>query len=231
MRVSAILLSIALAACVCGVSLAATPQPMHKGVVRDKPVRSSRLRTLYDQTGHDSGIGVPSQNFEDEFDIYDDMLADDFVVPEGKRWKISEIEVEGTYFDGIGPAHSLNIAIYKNKQGLPGKLVAKYDEIGIAEDRFGPLVVQLPEWLKLKPGRYWMSVQANLDFSVEGEWGWETASIILDNPAVFQNPGDGFMTGCTTWAPLRTCISDFEAGDLLFALRGRETTPQGPDRG
>jgi hypothetical protein len=158
------------------------------------------------------------------------MLADDFAVPEGTRWKLSEIDIEGTYFDGTGPAHSLNIAFYKNGHGLPGRLVAKYDEIAIAEDHFGSLVVRLPESLKLKPGRYWMSVQANLDFSVEGEWGWETATIVLDNPALFQNPGDGFMTGCTTWAPLRTCISDFEEGDLLFALRGRETTPQGPGR-
>jgi len=219
----------ALAACFCGGSLASTPQLTHQGV-RNQPVRPSRFKTLYDQTGSPSGTGVPSQNFEDEFDIYDDMLADDFVVPEGTRWKLNEIYIQGTYFDGTGPAHSLNIAIYKNKHGLPGALVAKYDGIEYADDDFGSFVVRLPESLKLKSGRYWMSVQANLDFSVEGEWGWETATIMLDNPALFQNPGDGFMTGCVTWAPLNTCLSGFDAGDLLFALRGREITPQGPDK-
>ena len=158
------------------------------------------------------------------------MLADDFAVPEGTRWKLSEIEIEGTYFDGIGRAHSLNIAIYRNKRGLPGKLVAKYGEIKYSDDDFGSFVVPLPESLKLKPGRYWMSVQANQDFSVEGEWGWLTATVKLDNPALFQNPGDGFMTGCVTWAPLNDCLPDYDVGDMLFALRGREITPQGPDR-
>jgi len=230
MRRFAILLSMALAACICGESFAATPELTHQGAVRHQLVRPRPFKTLYDQTGNPSGTGVPSQNFEDEFDIYDDMLADDFAVSEGTRWKLSEIDIEGTYFDGTGPAHSLNIAIYRNKHGLPGELVAKYDEIQYADDQFGSFVVRLPEALKLKPGRYWMSVQANQDFSVEGEWGWLTATIQIDKPAVFQNPGDGFSTGCVTWAPMRSCISDFEEGDLLFALRGREVTPQGPDK-
>lgn len=222
MRGFAILLSTALAACFCGGSSAATPQLTHKGVVLNAPVRANGLTTLYDQTGQPSGTGVPSQNFEDEFDIYDDMLADDFAVPEGRIWKLREIYVQGTYFDGTGPAHSLNIAFFKNKHGLPGRPVANYDEIAIAQDDFGSFVVRLPKSLKLKAGRYWMSVQANLDFSVEGEWGWETATVAVDDPALFQNPGDGFMTGCTTWAPMRTCITNVELGDLLFALRGRE---------
>ena len=173
MRGPLILLSMALAACFCGEVLAATPHLMHRGAALDKPLRPSRFGTLYDQTGYASGTGVPSQNFEDEFDIYDDMLADDFAVPEGTRWKLHEIYIEGTYFDSIGPARSLNIAFYRNRRGLPRRLIAKYDEIAIADDHFGSFVVRLPESLKLKPGRYWMSVQANLDFSVEGEWGAE----------------------------------------------------------
>ncbi len=230
MRGSAILLSMALAVGFCGDSLALTPQLTHQDAAPNQAVHPSRFKTLYDQTGNVSGTGVPSQNFEDEFDIYDDMLADDFVVPDGTRWKLRELEIEGTYFDGTGPAHSLNIAFYRNKHGLPGEVVARYDEINYADDHFGSFIVRLPEALKLKPGRYWMSVQANLDFSVEGEWGWLTATMIVDKPAVFQNPGDGFMTGCVTWAPIRSCISDFEDGDLLFALRGREITPQGQDK-
>src|SRR5262249_32599241 len=108
----AILVATALIAAFCGDASAADPQLVHKGGLLDTPVRANRLTTLYDQTGNASGTGVPSQNFEDEFDIYDDMLADDFAVPDGTWWKLNEIYIEGTYFDGTGPARSLNIAFY-----------------------------------------------------------------------------------------------------------------------
>lgn len=221
MRAFTAFLSASLIACLCTGASAAVPAVGHKGSFVRPPVRASRLTTLYDQTGHDSAIAIVSQNFEDDFDVYDAAVADDFTVPDGRKWKLKEIDVPGTYFDGTGPARSLNIAIFKNKGDLPGKLVAEYDAIEIFSDGQGSFVVRLPKWLKLKPGRYWISVQANMDFSGGGEWGWETASIMVDNPAQFQNPGDGFATGCTTWMPVATCVPNGE-GDMLFALRGKE---------
>jgi len=221
MRIAPVFLSLALIATICGDASAAAPVAAHDGAVRHHPVRAHKLTTLYDQTGHDSGIAIVSQNFEDDFDTYDTMVADDFAVPEGTRWRIREIEVIGTYFNGIGPAQSLNISIHRNKDGLPGKLVAKYDSIAMVDDNQGSFVVRLPNWLTLKPGGYWISVQANMDFVEGGEWGWETASIVVHDPALFQNPGDGFASGCTTWAPLKSCI-DSAQGDMLFALRGKE---------
>jgi len=215
-------LSLAMAAAIYGDASAAAPRPAHSGAIRLPPLHASGLTTLYDQTGMDSGIGLVSQNFEDDFDIYDDVIADDFVVPDDKRWKLREIEITGTYFDGIGPAASLNIAIHRNRNSLPGRMVAAYDGIETYGDQQGTFSVRLPKGLTLKSGRYWISVQATMDFIESGEWGWETASIATGIPAVFQNPGDGFATGCTSWAPVATCLP-YGEGDMLFALRGRES--------
>jgi hypothetical protein len=175
---------------------------------------------LYDQSSNDSGIGIVSQNFESSFDIYDSAAADDFTVPKGSKWTVSEVDAFGVYFNGSGPANSEHVTVYKNKRGLPGKMVADYAELS-GTDSFGSFVIALPgHGLKLKAGTYWLSVVANLDFSAGGEWGWENQSTVEGMAAVWENPGDGFATGCTTWTTETTCIADGQ-GDHMFTLRGK----------
>jgi hypothetical protein len=216
MRKAALLLSTIL---IGSAAQAATPTLMHKGFTA-RHVHPSKLTTLYDQTGNDSGLGLVAQNFESTFDAYDSTAADDFIVPDGKKWKIKEIDLVGTYFNGSGPAQSLNIAVYKTKNGLPGKKVAEY--LGITgQDDMGSFAVTLPKPLKLKPGQYWVAASANMDFGNAGEWGFEAGTLVINNPAVWENPGDGFATGCTTWTPVSDCVPGI-TGDLLFALKGKE---------
>jgi hypothetical protein len=74
--------------------------------------------------------------------------------------------------------------------------------------------------VKLRAGTYWVSVQANLDFNVGGQWAWENEVNIVGGDAMWQNPGDGFGTGCTTWGPENTCTPNGQ-GDTIFALKGR----------
>jgi hypothetical protein len=69
--------------------------------------------------GGDGGTGINSQNYETEFDTYDDEAADDFVVPEGVRWKITEVDMGGYYNEG--PADSMGVYFNKDKHGRPGK--------------------------------------------------------------------------------------------------------------
>lgn len=214
MRKAALLLSTIL---IGGAAHAAAPTLLHKGFTKHH-VHPSKLTTLYDQTGNDSGAGLVSQNFESSFDIYDATAADDFVVPDGNKWKIKEIDVVGTYFNGSGPARSLNIAVYKTRNGLPGKKVAEYDDI-TGEDDLGSFRVTLPKPLKLKPGQYWVAASANMDFGSGGEWGFETGTLVINDEAVWENPGGGFGVGCTTWTPVSQCVPQI-TGDLLFALKG-----------
>jgi len=173
---------------------------------------------LYDQSSNDSGIGIVSQNFESSFDIYDAMAADDFTVPKGSKWKISEVDAFGVYFNGSGPARDENVTFYKDSGGLPGTAVKSYTAAGA--DSFGSFTIPIKKPAKLKAGTYWVSVQANLDFSAGGEWGWENQSTVEGNAAAWQNPGDGFGTGCTSWTAETTCIPDGQ-GDHMFTLRGK----------
>ena len=78
--------------------------------------------TLYDQYDNAGAFSTNSQNYEAAFNQYDDELADDFIVPAGLGWNIDTVEVGGEYFNGPGPATSVNVNFYSNGAGnLPGR--------------------------------------------------------------------------------------------------------------
>ena len=56
--------------------------------------------------------------------MYDDELADDFVVPGDVSWTINTVDVAGEYFNGPGPANSVNVSFYANGgNNRPGSLL------------------------------------------------------------------------------------------------------------
>jgi hypothetical protein len=213
------LLAAAAALALSSAAYAAGPSAAGHGMSA-KAVSNSPLATLYDQTDNDSGIGITSQNFEASFDQYDNMGADDFKVPKGVIWKVKEVSVAGVYYNGSGPADSVRVGFYKDAAGLPGELVKEYPTAAITSDNFGSFVIKLDKAVKLKKGKYWVSVQANMDFAVGGQWGWNGRTVQSGAAAAWQNPGDGFGTGCTTWAAESTCIPSGQGPDKLFALMG-----------
>ena len=198
-------------------SAAAAPLVTHHAAAATAKFPASALTTLYDQSQTDSGTGIVSQNFESSFDQYDCEAADDFIVPDGVRWKIKEVDVVGTYFDGSGGARSVSVLFFKDKHGLPGKPKGAFDVV--PRDQFGSFALRLKPGAMFKPGHYWVSVQSNQDFITAGEWGWEVATVQRNLPAVWRNPGGGFAVGCTDWAAETECIP--QGGDHLFVLRGR----------
>lgn len=177
---------------------------------------------LYDQSDNDSGQGIVAQNFESVFDAYDSEGADDFTVPAGKIWKITEIYVDGTYFDGAGSVDSFNVTFYARKKGEIDKLVRSCPNASYHYDTQFDLG---SEYIKckatLKKGGYFVAIRANMDFSVGGEWGWLTNNSVRSNPSLWRNPEDGFQTGCVDFQPTLTCIEAGEGGDYSFALYGK----------
>lgn len=180
--------------------------------------------TLYDQNNNSNGIGIVSQNFEATFDAYDAQGADDFTVPAGQCWKIKEVDVTGVYFNGSGPASSVHVTFYKQKNGAPNEaaIVADYPAL-VPVDSAGSFVIKLPTAAKAKAGKkYWVSVYANLDFQAGGEWGWDTNNAQSGTAAMWKNPGGGFGTGCSAYADMVTCIGALGQGpDYMFALKGK----------
>jgi len=178
---------------------------------------------LYDQTSGAGTNSLTSQNFETANDLYDNQGADDFVVP-APGWAIDLVENLGVYYNGTGPANSVNVFFYNNSGGLPGTLVEQRLNVvpsgGLAT---GSFVIPISPAVNLSPGTYWVSIQANLDFSVGGQYGW-TEHLPVGFASAWQNPGGGFATPCATWGyRVATCAVVGTAGydDYAFRLSGQ----------
>ena len=119
------------------------------------------------------------------------LLADDFVVPAGQTWNITEVDAQGVYFNGPGPAASFNVFFYQNSGTLPGTNV--YTATGQSfVNAAGVFQVTLTAPAVLTAGTYWVSVQARQDFTPAGQWGWTDRTVQANSPAAWQNPGGGF---------------------------------------
>lgn len=182
---------------------------------------------LWDQTAGISPADISSQNFTDgggAFDQFDTRAADDFLVPDGFVWIIDTVVVIGA-FDGMSPdlIESLNVYFFTDGDGLPDKEIPEcvYENI-LPEDITVPnFVIDLPEKCKLLPGLYWVSVQTNISFTVSGQWFWHENTVQRLSPFAWENPGDGFTTGCVKFSPAQAdCGAD--EPDLSFQLAGRE---------
>ena len=172
--------------------------------------------TLYDQLDNDSADGVTSQNFEADFDSFDAQAADDFVIPAGETWSITDLTIPGV---GAGGMPSANVWFHANSGTLPGAV--EYTALSVVPvDTFGDLAITLPVPAVLGPGTHWVSVQANVDFA-GGQWFWSSRTVQANSESAWQNPGDGFGTGCTTWSARgTTCGITPSFPDHLFALQG-----------
>jgi hypothetical protein len=204
-------------------SLFAQELPVISGKGEVKLTYQGDAVVLYDQTAGAGTNSLTSQNFEASFDAYDNQGADDFVVP-APGWSIDLVENLGVYYNGTGPANSVNVFFYNNSGGLPGTLVEQRLNVvpsgGLAT---GSFVIPISPAVNLAPGTYWVSIQANLDFNVGGQYGW-TEHLPVGFASAWQNPGGGFGTPCATWGyRVATCGVVGTAGydDFAFRLSGQ----------
>src|SRR6266480_8034074 len=170
---------------------------------------------LYDQMDHPAPTpsGVNSQDFgPSSLHVFDDFTADDFVVPGGQTWNVTEVDVAGEYSNGA--AASFNVFFYTDSATLPGTLVAT--RLANPYSNEANAIITLTTPVTLTEGTYWVSVQARQDL---GQWFWDTRLIISNSGAAWQNPGGGLGVGCLTWDRTTTCVG---AGypDQLFRLLG-----------
>jgi len=184
--------------------------------------------TIYSQRDNDNGVGIVSQQFTDfSGGTYDAQGADDFITS-GKA-AIKEVVADGTYFNGSGPANSWNVTVYKDNGGIPGNVEGTCNSTHYTDLGFGTPDIKLKNScsggtskIKVKAGHHWVSVQAVMAFGVGGEWGWNTNNTLRNDPAVWQNPGNGFGTGCTTWGNMQSCLGSYGEGpDFSFAVLGK----------
>lgn len=176
---------------------------------------------LYNQNSDSAGAAVFSDNFTDgNHTTSGSQGADDFVVPKGSVWTITEVDVSGVYYNGSGPANFENVDFYRNKVccEIPGKAVGRFRKLH-GEDSAGSFAIALPKGgMTLRPGHYWVSIVANMDQANGGEWGWDVNSVLHNYPAVWRQRCNGCSI-CTNWETLEDCGLG-NGPDLMFALRG-----------
>jgi len=180
---------------------------------------------LFDQNNSAAGNGVPDQDFETAFDAYDSFAADDFVVNSASGWTINTISTVGT--TGTAGGATVDVVFYGNSAGggdpdLPntGSIECSYTGL-TPTDTGGSFVINLPTSCILDQGTYWLELQTNQGFGTNGQHFWSNRSVQSGSESVWRNPGGGFATACTTYAPQTVCgVGGGASPDLLFALSG-----------
>jgi hypothetical protein len=177
----------------------------------------------YNNPATEPPVGIGSQDFEPAFNTLDDQAADDFALatpPPGINIYITAVRVMGEYSEGGGPASSFNVYFYSNGAGnLPGTLIGAYLNLsytGTPPD----LTINLPHPVPFGPGTHWVSVQARQDFKTNGQWFWHNRTVQSNAGAAWQNPGDGYGTGCITWNRKNACVPDQVWPDQVFQILG-----------
>ena len=173
----------------------------------------------YDNAATEPPLGIGSQQFEPAMAAFDDQAADDFVVDllPLHVFYITQVRVMGEYSQGGGPASSFNVYFYRDAPGhLPGELIfalLNQPYTGTPPD----FTINLTSGL-FDPGTYWISVQAVQNFNPNGQWFWHNRTIQSNSGAAWQNPGDGYGTGCVTWNRKNACMPDQVSPDQVFSL-------------
>src|SRR5436190_1858487 len=190
---------------------------------------------LYDQLNNPGANATNSQDFEAANAAFTNQTADDFVVPAGQTWTIQSVDVQGLYFNGTGPAASFNVYFFNNSGVLPSGAAIATRLAQPYVNNAGVFTVTLSSNVVLTAGTYWVSVQARMDFTPGGQWGWTNRTVVANSPGAWQNPGGGFAApascpaagcpvpcvACPSWGR-RECCTGTAAGqaDQMFRLNG-----------
>ena len=210
------------------------------GVLSHNPnVASSNLITCdgflpnYTNSILNGSGGVTSQDFEIGFEPYDSLAADDFEAPGTGETTICEVFITGS-LTGIGfngdPHSEVIFRLFEDDGGIPGTMIYTENFSGTADVyNDGNLVLKLTEGPALTGGTtYWLSVQARLSLDLAGQWYWESASDGKGEVYAWQNPLDGFGSGCVTWSPYTNCNLP-EGPDLMMDISFIEALGTNPN--
>jgi len=217
--------ALALAAALCLAQAAASgasgpPSPVVRGPAAGPPpppAPAAPSVVLYDQYDSDVNDAVVSTNRTDEPSLTA-QAADDFVVPSGQSWSITQVDVRG--YPGLRCAGTMNVFFYANAAGLPGGLVTSQPDRPLSGTEPDLSVVLSPA-VSLNPGTYWLSVQCNL---TGASWFWGMRTVQSNAPAAWKENG-GYATACTAWGNRGTCTNTTSSPDQMFRLQGSTGAP------
>jgi hypothetical protein len=165
--------------------------------------------------------GVYSQDYEyGNSNPYDSFTADDFIVPEGEVWYVNQVVVVGEYTNGGVPAPSFNVWFLRDVGTLPEARVLEGRYNCQYVDAAGSFTITLSNPVTLYTGTYWLSAVAAWPEYTSTQWLWENRATALNSPAAWENPDNGFNTGCYAWNRTITCLPSTNGPDQLFEIIG-----------
>jgi len=177
---------------------------------------------LYDQFVNATTNGSVVNDSTSSSDSYDSEGADDFVVPAG-GWTVQQFNFLGFASGGTAawPATS-NVFVYPDNAGAPAA-APECSYPGVADTYTAAtnlITVSLPTGCVLAAGKHWVGLQAVANYPVEGLlYYWAGSAPVANSGAVWENPGDAYSTGCTSFAALTGCITGADP-DLAFQVLG-----------
>lgn len=164
-----------------------------------------------------------SQNQNAAFPTATNQIVDDFVVPSGQQWTISEIDAVGTVYAPFAVLPSTyNVYVYANTNGSVGSQLFSQTAITPGNSSTNNASPNLSvTGLILGAGSYWVSVQAN---GSNFRWYWDDTPLKSNTySALFQEPGGYDFSGsnpCATWQLRSSCVGDSTKPDQAFTLLG-----------
>jgi hypothetical protein len=188
---------------------------------------------IRDQLDLASASGSYSQNATND-DAYDAQTADDFTIPAGPAWRLTELDVIG--FDDCGAQAwtTAGVTIFASAETLPGAEVSTVaglvpiaqGDIGGQRFRYAVSLTALPA---LAAGTYWITVQPELPAPLDHCWDWGDTANASGSPAAYRNPGGALTPACSGLAwrirsnPL--CQGQSPRPDQAFLLQGDPVLP------
>jgi hypothetical protein len=175
----------------------------------------ARGAVLHDQTNSVGFNAYVSEDFQPSQDAVDSWIADDFTVPAGQSWTLSQMDVIGV--DDGGPPPFVNIFIYANSGTLPGGELFHQSHIPASGyPNYSAPITGAPS---IGSGTYWISIQEDGGGFMVPSWGWRGRLVQDGNQAVFKG-NSGWGNGCHTFTPLKTCFSSSDGVDMSWKISG-----------
>src|SRR6266496_4194241 len=173
---------------------------------------------LYDQYNNITDTNFES-NYYTDAPTRTDYMADDFVVPGGQTWTITEVDARAAQF-GAGGA-TFNVAFYANGAGnLPGTQVYSTTNATYTTDGNNWVITISPAILS--SGTYWVMLQGYGYLKpFLNTWYWTGRSVLSNDTAAWMQPGDAYHHNCIAWQRKLMCFSDVGYNpDQVFRLIG-----------
>ena len=171
---------------------------------------------LYDQLNN-PGTSATSSEEQLGSPQFTDFAADDFFVPSGETWVITEVDAQGV--NGVVVPENFNVFFYQiGSGGLPGTQVYAATAQPYLNNA-GVFQVTLTAPAVLTTGNYFVSVQAHISGSENPTWRWMDRIGQAGALAAWQNLGGGFNS-CFTWGARITCVGDAGAPGQMFRIIG-----------